>query len=139
MATPERRPESAAPAVVGEHHAHVAPLPPLEQTRDVGWVVTILGCVGALLGSWTLFSTDDASGMWAGYWVTSFVTLALLGTAWLRSSLPVLPGVATVAGSGAVLILVGGLRDYPTDITTVMVAGGVVIAIGAFLQGARHR
>jgi len=115
-----------------------APLPPLEQTRDIGWLITVLGAVGALLGSWTLFSSDSPDGMWAGYWVSTFATTALLGTAWLRSTLPTVPGVVITAGSGLVLALVGAVRDYPTTITTVMVAGGAVITIGAVMQSVRR-
>lgn len=138
MATPERRSESTTPAVPQAQHPVQPPLPPLEQTRDIGWLITILGATGALLGSWTLFSPDGTDGMWAGYWVSTFATAALLGTAWLRTSLPTAPGVAITAGSGLVLALVGAVRDYPTNITVVMVAGGAVITLGAVLQSIRR-
>lgn len=137
MATPERRNDST-PAVPQSTRPLQAPLPPLEQTRDIGWLITILGAVGALLGSWTLFSADGTEGMWAGYWVSTFATSALLGTAWLRSTLPTLPGVVITAGSGLVLALVGAVRDYPTAITIVMVAGGAIITVGAVLQSVRR-
>lgn len=137
MATPERRSDSL-PAVPQAHHPVQPPLPPLEPTRDLGWLVTVLGAVGALLGSWTLFSPDGSEGMWAGYWVSTFATTALLGTAWLRSSLPSAPGIAITAGSGLVLALVGAVRDYPTAITVVMVAGGAMITLGAVLQSVRR-
>lgn len=139
MATPERRNEpTAVPAVPQPHHPVREPLPPLEQTRDFGWLVTVLGAVGSLLGSWTLFSQDGTDGMWAGYWVSTFATAALLGTAWLRTTLPTVPGVVLTAGSGLVLALVGAVRDYPTEITVVMVTGGALITIGAVLQSVRR-
>ncbi len=138
MATLETR--SASTPAVPQARSHVEPpLPPLEQTRDLGWLVTLLGALGALLGSWTLFSTDGSEGMWAGYWVSTFGTSALLGLAWLRTTLPTAPGVVLTAGSGLVLTLVGAVRDYPTTITVVMVAGGVLITIGAVLQSVRRR
>ena len=113
--------------------AHVAG-EPLEQGRDIGWVLVVVGAVGALLLGWTLFSNDESNGMWAGYWNTLFCTIALLGASWLRSTLPTAPGVAITALCGLGMILTGALHDYDTTITVIMVGGGILIGIGAATQ-----
>ncbi|MFC4786392.1 hypothetical protein ACT8ZV_18090 [Nocardioides sp. MAHUQ-72] len=134
MATPERRRDTT----VATPQLTTAERPaPLEQSRDFGWLITVLSAVGALVGSWALFPTDVV-GMWAGYWVSVLATISLMGVMWLRSSLPTGPGVAITAVPGAGLVLLGALRDYPTTIAVVMVAGGVGILLGALLQARRH-
>ena len=43
---------------------------PLELTRDLGWLLTMVSALGALVGgSWMRFPQDSV-GMWASYWVT---------------------------------------------------------------------
>ena len=109
----------------------------LQPARAIGWLITVLAASAALSGSWTLFP-NDAVGMWAGYWVTGCATVAILGAMWLRTSLPRSLGVTVTALSGGVLLLLGGLRDHPTAISTVMVAGGAGIILGAVLQAGRN-
>jgi len=111
--------------------------PSLEAARDIGWLITVLAASAALWGSWTLFPYD-AVGMWAGYWVAGCATVAIPGAMWLRTSLPRSLGVTVTALSGGVLLLLGALRDYPTAIRTVMVAGGAGIILGAVLQAGRN-
>jgi len=135
MATPVRRTSASTPGLPGpQQTARQVADEPLEQSRDIGWVLVVIGSVGALLLSWTLFSTDNANGMWAGYWTTLFCTTALLGAAWLRSTLPVAPGVALTGLCAIGMILVAALHDYDTTIQVSMILGGVLMGIGAAAQ-----
>jgi hypothetical protein len=123
---PERRPSEPPDAPA-----------PLELTRDLGWLLTMVSALGALVGGSWLHFPQDSVGMWAGYWVTGCSTVAILGCIFLRTSQPTALGVAATAIPGAVLLLLGGLRDYPTSITVTMIAGGAGIVIGALMQGTR--
>ncbi|MCY7396368.1 MAG: hypothetical protein LH468_09505 [Nocardioides sp.] len=138
MASPARRPDQV-PGLPGprESAAQVA-AEPLDQPRDIGWIITLVGAIGTLLASWTLFGLKS-DGMWAGYWTSFFGTAAVLGAAWLRSTLPTAPGVTLTALSGIGLILTGALHDYATLIQVPMIAGGAVIVLGAALQAAPRR
>lgn len=134
MATPARRPETT-PGVPGpQQTARQVSEEPLEQGRDLGGLIVLVGALGGLVLGWTLFSNDEANGMWAGYWNSLFCTVALLGYAYLRSSLPAAPGVAITALCGLGLILTGALHDYDTTIKVIMISGGVLIGIGAASQ-----
>ena len=111
---------------------------PLELTRDLGWLLTMVSALGALVGgSWMRFPQDSV-GMWASYWVTVCSTISILGCIFLRTSLPTALGVAATAIPGGVLLVVGVLRDYPTSISVTMIVGGAGIVIGALMQGVRH-
>ena len=110
---------------------------PLEMTRNVGWFLTVLSAVGALVASWALFPAD-AVGMWAGYWVSACSTIAILGAIWLRTYLSTALGVAITSVAGGVLLLLGALRDYPTTISVTLVLGGAGIVLGALMQVDRH-
>jgi hypothetical protein len=97
----------------------------------------MVSALGAMVGgSWLRFPQDSV-GMWAGYWVTGCSIVAILGCIFLRTSQPMALGIAVTAGSGAVLLLLGAVRDYPTSISATMIAGGAGIVIGAFMQGVR--
>ena len=110
---------------------------PLELTRDLGWLLAMVSALGAMVGgSWLRFPQDSV-GMWAGYWVTGCSIVAILGCIFLRTSQPVALGIAVTAVPGAVLLLLGAVRDYPTSISATMIAGGAGIVIGAFMQGVR--
>lgn len=138
MAVPERRPDQT-PGLPGpqETAAQLAGAP-RDQPRDFGWVITLLGAVGVLLASWTLFGLESEA-MWAGYWVSLFGTAAIVGAAWLRSSLPTAPGVALTGLSGLGLILIGALHDYSLVIQLSMILGGAIVVLGAAMQAApRH-
>ena len=114
------------------------PPAPLELTRDLGWLLTMVSALGALVGgSWMRFPQDSV-GMWASYWVTVCSTIAILGCIFLRTSLPTALGVAVTAMAGGVLLLAGVLHDYPTSISVPMIVGGAGIIIGALMQGDRH-
>ena len=79
-----------------------APAPP-ELTRDLGWLLTMVSALGALVGgSWMRFPQDSV-GMWASYWVTGCSTVAILGSIGLRTGLPTALGVAVTAMAGGVL------------------------------------
>jgi hypothetical protein len=132
---PERRREASVEIPRPSPTAEAAPLEP---TRDIGWLVSVVSAVGALVAYWTLFP-PDATGMWAGYWVSIMATTSLMGSMWLRTSLPTASGVAITAAPGAVLVLLGVLRDYPATISVVMVAGGAGILLGGVLQAVRRR
>ena len=97
-------------------------------------MLVVAGAIGTLLLSWTLFSSDSSNAMWAGYWVTLFCMVSLVGAAWLRSTLPAAPGVAVTALCALGMILSGALHDYNQTITIIMVGGGIVIGIGAATQ-----
>lgn len=114
-----------------------APPGPLEMTRNLGWLLTIVGAVGALISSWALFPMD-AEGMWAGYWVSACSTIAILGAMLLRSSVRTALGVAVAAIPGGVMLLLGALRDYTTTISVTMVVGGAAVVLGALMQADRH-
>ncbi|GAA2143996.1 hypothetical protein GCM10009844_17030 [Nocardioides koreensis] len=133
MRAPERRREAVVDI---PRPSPTAPSAPLEPTRDVGWLIGVVSAVGALVAYWTLFP-PDATGMWAGYWVSIMATTSLLGSMWLRTSLPTAPGVAITAVPGGILVLLGALRDYPATIGVVMVAGGAGILVGGLLQARR--
>ena len=135
MRTPERRRDAV---VETPRPSSAAPSAPLEPARDTGWLIGVVSAVGALVGDWTLFP-PDATGMWAGYWVSGLATTSVMGSMWLRTSLPTGAGVAITGVPGAVLVLLGTLRDYPTTISVVMVAGGAGILLGAVLQAGRRR
>ena len=135
MRTPERRRYAG---VDTPRSSSTAQPVPLEPTRDTGWMIGVVSAIGALLGYWTLFP-PDATGMWAGYWVSGLATTSVMGSMWLRTSLPTGAGVAITGLPGAVLIVLGTLRDYPTTISVVMVAGGAGILLGAVLQAGRRR
>ena len=134
MRTPERRRDGMVEA--REPRTAEESLP-LEPSRDIGWLIGVVSAAGALVGYWTLFP-PDAVGMWAGYWASGMATTSLMGSMWLRTSLPTGAGVAITAVPGAVLILLGALRDYPATIGAVMVAGGAGILIGGLLQARRR-
>ncbi len=70
---------------------------PLELTRDLGWLLTMLSALGALVGGSWLHFPQDSVGMWAGYWVTGCSTVAILGCIFLRTSQPTALGVAATA------------------------------------------
>lgn len=111
---------------------------PLELTRDLGWLLTMVSALGALVGgSWLRFPQDSV-GMWASYWVTGCSTVAILGCIYLRTTLPTALGVPATAMAGGVLLLLGVLRDYPTSISVTMIVGGAGIVVGALMQGVRH-
>lgn len=134
MSTPVRRPD-VVPGVPGpQQTARQVADEPLEQGKDIGWLIVVVGAVGSLVLGWTLFSNDEANGMWAGYWNTLFCTIALLGASWLRSTLPAAPGVAITALCGLGMILTGALHDYDTTIKVIMIGGGVLMGIGAASQ-----
>jgi hypothetical protein len=99
--------------------------------------VTVTSAAVALSGSWALFP-NDAAGMWAGYWVSTCATIAVLGAMWLRTSLPVAPAVAGIAMAGGVLLLLGAVRDQPTAVSVTMLAGGSGIVLGALMQSSRR-
>jgi FtsH-binding integral membrane protein len=110
----------------------------LEVIRDLGWLLTMLSALGALVGGSWMHFPQDSVGMWASYWVTVCSTVAILGCIFLRTSMPTALGVAVTAMAGGVLFLVGVLRDYPTSISVTMIAGGAGIVIGALMQGVRR-
>lgn len=108
---------------------------PLEPSRDIGWLLTLLSAVGALWSSWGLFPNDPV-GNAAGYWVSAATTIAIIGTMWLRAT-DASSAVAVTALAGGTLLLLGALRDYPTSVTVTMVGGGAGIVVGAIMQ-VRH-
>ena len=143
--SPTPRPASTTPATrtqsqLSTQHAP-APREPevvLEPGRDLGWAVLVLSAISALLASWMLFPTDDPVGMSAGYWVSLFGTIALVGAAWLRTDFAQAAATGTTLLAGIALALVGTLGDFPGLITAVMASGGVGIAAGAAMQTARR-
>jgi hypothetical protein len=128
---------ATSPVAVPSPQVSSRPAPaPLQPARDIGWLLILLSAVLALWGSWVLFP-DDAVGMGAGYWVSAVATVSLLGTMWLRSTLPVAPAALVVGVAGGGMALLGAVRDYPTPVAAVMVAGGMGIAVGSVLQTGR--
>jgi hypothetical protein len=99
-------------------------------------LLILLSAALALWGSWVLFP-DDAVGMGAGYWVSAIATVSLLGAMWLRSTMRVAPAALVVGIAGGLMALLGAVRDYPTSVAAVMVAGGLGIVVGAVLQTGR--
>ncbi|UFN45132.1 hypothetical protein [Nocardioides okcheonensis] len=110
-------------------------LSPLEPSRDIGWLLTLLSAVGVLWSSWGLFPNDPV-GNAAGTWVSAATTIAIMGTMWLRAT-DASSAVAVTALAGGTLLLLGALRDYPTSVTVTMVGGGAGIVVGAIMQ-VRH-
>lgn len=138
MAVPERRPETTtAPALPGPVQSAQAPVH-LDPPRDVGWIIILLGAVGALLGSWGLFGLE-ADGMWAGYWVSLLGTMGLAGALWLRTRVLPLGGAALCGLSAAAMILLAVLKDWGLTVDLVMIGGGIVMLLGVALQAAGGR
>lgn len=137
-ATPATR-TASTPAQPGHAPAAAEPEVVLEPGRDFGWALLVLSASSALLASWMLFPTDDPEGMSAGYWVSLFGTIALVGAAWLRVDLAPVAATGTTLLAGLGMALVGILvGDYPGLVTAVMASGGVGIAAGAAMQTARR-
>lgn len=144
--SPTPRPTTTSPATRTEsqlstQHAPAQREPEvvLEPGRDFGWALLVLSASSALLASWMLFPTDDPEGMSAGYWVSLFGTIALVGAAWLRVDLLPLAATGTTLLAGLGMALVGILvGDYPGLVTAVMASGGIGIAAGAAMQTARR-
>ena len=65
MATPARRPETTPGLPGPQQTARQVSEEPLEQTRDIGWMIVLVGALGALVLGWTLFTNDEPDGMWA--------------------------------------------------------------------------
>jgi hypothetical protein len=111
----------------------------LALTRDLGWLLTMLSALGALVGGSWLWFPQDSVGMWAGYWVSACSTIAIFGALSLRTSLPKALGLAAIVVAGGVLVLLGALRDYPTSISVTMILGGAGMVLGALMQVDRRR
>lgn len=109
----------------------------LHTSSDAGWMVALLGASGTLLTSWTLFGLYE-NGMWAGYWCSLLCMTAIMAALGLRTSLPRLPLVATLAFCGGLLIVLGIFKDWGTIPLVAMVAGGAAIVIGAGMQTASN-
>lgn len=138
MAVPERRLEtSTAAALPGPIESAETPVH-LDPPRDVGWVIVLLGTLGALIGSWSLFGLE-AEGMWAGYTVSLFGTAGLAGALWLRTRVLPMGGAVLCALCAVGLILVPVLQDWSLTINLVMIGGGVVMLLGVALQAAGGR
>jgi hypothetical protein len=139
MATPVGRPERSAqvPELLGPIDSARAPVD-VDPPRDIGWMLSLAGAIGALLAAWMLFPTTS-DGMWAGYWTSLLATFAILGSLWLRSTLPPMTGYAVNGLCGLGLILSGALHHYTRSIDIPMIAGGVIIIVGVALQSAGRR
>jgi len=138
MAVPERRTETSnVPILPGPIQSAAEPVH-LDPPREVGWLIVLVGTLGALIGSWTLFGLE-ADGMWAGYTVSLFGTMGLAGALWLRTRVLPMGGAALCAVSAVAMILIAALQDWSLTINLVMIGGGVVMLLGVALQAAGGR
>lgn len=94
-----------------------------------GRTVLLLGCAGLLVAvNWSVYvwavQTERTIDAALGYFITPLVS-ALLGVAFLRERLRPLQWVAFLFGAAAVVVLVAGLRAFPTVALSLATSFGV--------------
>ena len=127
MATPARR--SDVPA---------APSGPVPVLAPAGWLLTLAGGLGLILGSWMLYPLDY-DGMWAGYRDGILGTVALVATMALNTSLPKRPAIGLLGLCGVLAVLFAVFISDEQVVFIMELICGIVLLVGTAFQAAAER